>query len=46
MRRQIFCSSRLEEGAMRDILTDEERRGAENMSVRLMGYSVDAALAT
>jgi len=31
---------------MREILTDEERRGAENMSVRFMGYLVPLPLAS
>jgi hypothetical protein len=33
LRWQIFCSARREEGAMRDIVTDEQRRRTENMAV-------------
>ena len=43
--RQILSSSRREKGAIRDIATDEQRRGRENWAAIFMSYLLDAALA-
>ena len=39
-----MSSSRREKGAIRDIVTDEQRRGRENWAAIFMRYLLDGAL--